>query len=222
MGIRGVKRKNKVKIVWSREFAYAIGLLVTDGNLSTLQKHISLSSNDREQIINFKNCLKLSNKISRNVSGTSEKIGYRIQFGDVLFYDFLLKIGITPRKSKTIGKVKIPDKYFFDFLRGHFDGDGTFHSYFDKRWKSSFMMYVYFYSASDAHIRWLQAKIHKFANISGYITESRKDSVIVLRYAKQESLILLKRMYRNTHPSLSRKYLKIKRALCIMGKSNYI
>ena len=47
-----------------------------------------------------------------------------IQFGDRIFYDFLISLGITPAKSKTIASLKIPEKYFADFLRGCIDGDG--------------------------------------------------------------------------------------------------
>ena len=45
---------------------------------------------------------------------------------------------------KKLKSVVMPKKYFFDFLRGHFDGDGSFYSYWDKRWKSSYMFYVSF------------------------------------------------------------------------------
>src|SRR3989344_1036593 len=130
-----MRPQNKVRIKWSPEFAYAIGLLTTDGNLSPDGRHITLVSNDKEQIITFRRCLGLNNKISNNMSGTSKRLGFRIQFGDVNFYKFLLSIGLMPNKSKILGEIKIPDKYFFDFLRGHFDGDGTFYSYWDPRWK---------------------------------------------------------------------------------------
>src|SRR3989338_8611479 len=39
-------------VKWSPRFAYAIGLLTTDGNLSSDQRHMSLISKDREQVLN--------------------------------------------------------------------------------------------------------------------------------------------------------------------------
>lgn len=54
--------------------------------------------------------------------------------------------------------MKIPGKYFFDYLRGCFDGDGCFYSYWDPRWRSSHMFYLEFISASKNHIDWLQKK----------------------------------------------------------------
>jgi len=53
MGKRGVKPKGKVNIKWSPNFAYAIGLLVTDGNLSPDGYHLNLTSKDLEQIKNL-------------------------------------------------------------------------------------------------------------------------------------------------------------------------
>ena len=144
---RGLKPQNKVKIEWSPEFAYAIGLLTTDGNLSSDSRHFDLTSKDKEQLENFLRCLGIKNKIGIKTSGLGKK-SFRVQFGDVTFYKFLLNIGLTSNKSKKLGALDIPDKYFFDFLRGHFDGDGTFYSYFDPRWKSSYLFYTVFISAS--------------------------------------------------------------------------
>ena len=37
-------RKNKVKIIWNNNFAYAIGVIATDGNLSPDLRHINITS----------------------------------------------------------------------------------------------------------------------------------------------------------------------------------
>lgn len=141
------------------------------------------------------------------------------QFGDVVFYNFLLSIGLMPRKSKILKEIQVPDKYFFDFLRGHFDGDGTFYSYWDKRWRSSFMFYTIFVSASKKHILWIQNKIFKFLKIKGYITKSKNNSVYQLKYAKSDSLKLLPKVYYSRDViCLSRKKLKIMNVLDIIGK----
>jgi len=89
----------------------------------------------------------------------NSQIAYFVQFTNVKFYKFLLGIGLMPAKSKILKQMRIPNKYFFDFLRGHFDGDGTFYSYWDKRWKSSFMFYLSFASASLAHLVWCASKL---------------------------------------------------------------
>ena len=220
MGKRGPKPKGKVEIKWSRDFAYAIGLIVTDGNLSQKGSRITFVSKDLEQVENFKKCLKLKNKIGVHHSGSTSNKAHRVQFGDVLFFEFLNSIGIFPAKSKTIGTVQVPDEHFLDFLRGSFDGDGTIHSYFDPRWKSSFMFYTIFCSASKTHIDWLRSTITRLLGPKGHITKSATQSVYQLKYAKRESLILLRKIYKDSRSIyLSRKKLKVMKILGIVGES---
>ncbi len=122
-----------------------------------------------------------------------------------------------PAKTKTLGALKIPDEYFWDFLRGAYDGDGCFYSYWDPRWKSSFMYYLTFISASEMHIKWIDSAIERLAGVKGKITKHR--SVYQLRYAKRSSFAILQKMYpRKGVISLSRKRLKIENALGIVGQ----
>jgi hypothetical protein len=133
-------------------------------------------------------------------------------------YRFLLLIGLTPNKTKTIGKLNIPDRYFVDFLRGHLDGDGFTYSYWDKRWKSSFMLYTGFTSASEKHLLWLQTQIKRLFGLKGNLKPFRS-SVFKLMYAKKESVVLLDKIYYQTYlPCLERKKFKIKAALDIIAK----
>jgi len=119
-------RKNKVKLIWNTNFAYIIGIIATDGNLSSDLRHLIITSKDYEMVINCRKYLGINNKISRTARGGSkDKKYYMLQFGDKNFFEFLLELGLTPRKSKTISELKIPDKYFAGFLRGCIDGDGS-------------------------------------------------------------------------------------------------
>ena len=146
-------------------------------------------------------CLQIENKIGKNFAGYIAKgrkkktFTHRVQFGDVRFVRFLSDIGIMPAKSKIIEDVLIPMKYFFDYLRGCFDGDGCIYSYWDPRWKSSFMFYVSFVSASKIHIDWLRAQIFRHTKAKGHITMDGKGSTHQLKYAKKDSLTILKRMF---------------------------
>jgi hypothetical protein len=219
MGKRGPKPKSLVKIEWSDNFAYAIGLLTSDGNLSPDGRHITFTSKDVEQVENFMKALDIDIHIGSSISGYKEGRTPRVQFGDVLFYDFLVSIGLMSNKSKIINEVAVPSKYFFHFLRGTFDGDGSVHSYFDPRFKSSFMCYTMFASASERHIHWLQKEIYNYLKIKGHISKAVKNSAYQLKYAKAESLQLWKRMYASSDSLyLKRKYLKIKENLRIIAE----
>lgn len=193
-------------MIWSSDLAYAVGLITTDGSLSIDGRHINLTSKNREQIETFADILHLNNKIglkrsSFNPNGTY----YQIQFGNIKFYEFLLKIGLTQNKTKTLSSLMIPDTYFADFLRGHLDGDGYTFSYWDKRWENSFMLYTGFISASKSHLDWLNEQIKNLYRIEGRIKYAGK-SVYHLIFAKKGSICL------------SRKRFKIERALDIMTK----
>ncbi|MEK7604407.1 MAG: hypothetical protein AAB442_01260 [Patescibacteria group bacterium] len=218
MGKSGPKPKGKVKITWSANFAYALGLIASDGCLAG-GRHIVLVSKDTEQLENFMKALAITVPIGKTASGYNGNIASKVQFSDVLFYNFLETIGLMPRKSKIIGEIQIPAKYFFDFLRGSFDGDGCTYSYWDPRWKSSFMFYTTFVSASYKHIEWLRDEIHAQLGIRGHLTGDGKRVIFQLKYAKADSLKLLRKMYYSKKVlCLSRKRLKIEKMLGIVGE----
>ncbi|HEV7424084.1 MAG TPA: hypothetical protein VGO21_02745 [Candidatus Paceibacterota bacterium] len=218
MGKRGPKPKKIIDINWRPDLAYAIGLIATDGCLSSDGLLFDLSSKDREQLLNFSKCLGVNFKIGNKWNYQGDKC-LRIQFKNRVFYDFLLSIGLTPRKSLTMGKLKIPNKYFFDFLRGCFDGDGCFYSYWDPRWRSSYMFYLEFSSASLKHLLWLRKEIKKRIFVEGHVTGRKKNSFFQLKYAKKEGLEIIRKIYYdNKVICLSRKRLKIEKALRINHK----
>ena len=217
MGKRGPKPKGKVKIKWSANFAYAIGLIATDGCLSD-GRHIIMTSKDIEQLNNFLECLSITNKIGIKSNGHGQT-AFLVQFSDVLFYRFLESIGMTQAKSLTMGELDIPNDYFIDFLRGCFDGDGCSYSYWDPRWKSSFMFYVSFASGSKDFINWIRKEIQQRIGITGHLSVSKKDHPYYqIKYAKYEGIKLVKEMYKNKkNLCLSRKKLKINKALSTIG-----
>ncbi len=210
MGKRGPKPREAVARKWNSNLAYCVGLLATDGCLYNDGRHISFVSADIQLIQLFKGLMNLSNRISYKTSVLSGKKCPHIQFGNVGLYKWLIKIGLTPRKSLTLGPLSVPRKYFIDFTRGCFDGDGTIYSYMDSRWADSHMFYISFASGSKSFISWLREKIHKTIAIHGHISTAKSRDFYQLRYAKKESLVLIKKMYYSKLvPCLDRKKQKI-------------
>jgi len=205
--------QRKINISWSENFAYAIGLITSDGCLSKDRRHFWLSSKDLELIENFKKSLSLKNKIGKYArGGEKEKRYFYINFGDVYFYKFLNKIGLMSAKSKIIQAVKVPRKYFPDFLRGLFDGDGTFYTFWDKRWARSFSFKLSIASASLNFINWLKEKLTKYYGVKGYIHKG--DGVYNLEYVKGDSKKLFQVMYYSKNIlCFSKKYHKMRTAL---------
>ena len=217
---------------WSPELAYAIGLITTDGCLSKDGRHITFRSCDIDQIKTFKKCLNLHNDIEepKFYSQYSKRICYRIQFGNVQFYNWLIRIGLFPAKTYTIGSLKIPDKFFRDFLRGHFDGDGSITTYQDRYNTSKHPSYIYtrlmvrFISASRNHIVWIRKTVKGLLRVDGDFFEARSKrknrvSILQLTFRKKESIKLLHWLYyKKDIPALSRKRKKAEQVLAAIAK----
>ena len=202
-----MKRLSKVKIEWSPNFAYAIGLIATDGNLSKDGRHLNMTSKDKDMISTFKKCFGLKNKIGRKARERSKiKKYFQVQFGDKNFYGFLLSLGLTPAKSKTINSLNIPDEYFADFLRGCIDGDGNINIASHPESKH-LQLRTRLSSASPLFLNWIKNKIFNQFKIKGGWIES-KENICVLVYAKADSIKLLNfRYYSREVSCLKRKYI---------------
>lgn len=208
----GAIPQQKVKIEWSPAFAYAIGLIASDGNLHSDGRHLSFKSAEEELIRKFGVALNLHNKVTKSARGGERvKKYFNLFFGDIIFYKFLNDIGLTKAKSKTIKAVEVPELYFADFLRGLFDGDGTFYTSWDKRWPSSFIFQIAFASASIDFITWLKFKLIHLCGVKGVICKG--DGVFNLRYMKGDTRKLYTVMYyKENLLYLNRKYNKIRDA----------
>ena len=190
-----MRRYKKTKsYLWTQELAYIAGLFASDGCLISNGRHLNITSKDYE-IIEY--CQEALGGIGKKVQikkGELGNLAFCWQFSDVSLYDFFNTHGITPRKSKTIKQVKLPNEYWGDFLRGYFDGDGTTYAYTDKRWRSSYMYYTGFTSASLDYIKWLQ-KQNKIlcGTTQGSIKKSNR--AYTLAYAKLDSEKICNAMY---------------------------
>ncbi len=203
-----MRRLSKVRITWTPNFAYAIGLIATDGSLSKDGRHINFTSKDLVLVESFRECLGLNNKIGRKTrEKEQEKKYFQIQFGDKNFYEFLLSLGLTPAKSKTLGTLNIPSSCFADFLRGCIDGDGNIgiHRHPESQ---HLQLRVNLTSASKIFLEWMKERIKIEINIAGGWIYTY-GNMHVLSYGKSDSIKLLKFMYYpNVEFYLARKYLR--------------
>lgn len=203
---------------WTPKLAYVTGLLATDGNLSKDGRHIIMRSSDKDLLETFKQCLSITNVIGQTFdNGYASRPSYRVQLGNVQFYNWLISIGIKPAKTYTIGTIKIPDNLFRDFLRGHLDGDGSVFTYIDRyaNYRShsytNQRIYTRFISASQKHLIWLRSQIKKLVGLNGALicNKPRIENRVPmweLKFAKVESLKLLRWIYYNPNlPCLERK-----------------
>jgi hypothetical protein len=200
--------------VWSADVAWVVGLMASDGNLARTRHGLSLTSNDVELLDSVRGILGIDNKLGR-VRGGWGTACHRLQWRDRAFHGWLVEIGLTPRKSLTLGPLAIPDAYFVDFLRGCIDGDGTILVYTDRHHAATKSTYVYqrlyvsLVSASRPFLDWVQGTVARLRGVRGTIYDKsgrRRRPMWTLRYAKRESLRLLPWLYAGAErPCLARK-----------------
>mgnify|MGYP006921390588 CR=1 FL=1 len=97
---------------------YWIGYIAADGNLSTRLYNVSLTSKDKEILVEFRNVLRQPSLALHKRTGVDV---YTIIFSDKTIYEALFNLGITPRKSMTL---KYTGEINWNFIRGYFDGNG--------------------------------------------------------------------------------------------------
>lgn len=203
-----MRYKYKHLYSWDANLSYIVGLIAADGCLSSDGRHVDFTSKDRQLVELYRSVVKPAAKIG-NKKGSSGTSYLRVQVSDVSLYDFLVEVGLMPNKSSVIGALKIPDKFFADFLRGYFDGDGSIYGYKDRRWANSLMFYTSFVSASYPFVQWLQQNIVRHVpGVSGYL-RGLNSGVYQLSYAKTDSRALYEFMYySDLVPRLERKYVR--------------
>ena len=198
--------------MWSCNFAYALGLIASDGNLSPDGRHIAFISTDSQLIDTFKRCLDLENKITlKKGGGYSKGKGkkcYVLQFGDIKLYNFLTDIGLGPNKSKTIGPLLIPPAYLADFLRGLVDGDGSI-GYFMHPESKKKQFRIRITSASRRFLEWLRNRLAIRLGVKGSIESVPR--AFQLNYYKNDSRKIARFIYYSEDvPCLERKLAKAK------------
>ena len=112
---------------WSPRMAYVLGYFAADGCMLKNARgahFIKFHSVDKDLLELLKNLLGSSHKISVRKPLRSEQTLFRLQVGSKDIYYDLLRLGLTPAKSKTITFPSIPASLIPHFIRGYFDGDG--------------------------------------------------------------------------------------------------
>ena len=179
--------------IWSADLTWIVGLMASDGNLAGKGHALSLTSNDLDLLESARRILGIGNRLGR-VRGGWGTACHRLQWRDRAFHAWLREIGLTPRKSLTLGPLTVPDEFFADFFRGCVNSDGTILVYTDRYHATRKVTYVYqrlyvsLVSASRPFLEWVQDTIRRLRGARGAIhnKSGRKPRPIwTLRYAKR-------------------------------------
>lgn len=130
---------NYFNIIDTEEKAYFLGFLYADGYNYEKENVVSikLQKDDKEILEKFKDMLRSELKIYFQ-KGVGRKDSYSLSVRSEKLSKDLSKLGCFQRKSLTLRfptENQVPKRLLKDFLRGYFDGDGTFGRYKANRHK---------------------------------------------------------------------------------------
>lgn len=112
--------------------AYFLGLMFSDGNISSKSNHINISSNDKNLIKTCKKLLKTNSPIH------CYKNSFSLIISNSNLHRSLESLGVLKRKSwKELSVPTISSNLIRHFIRGVYDGDGSF--YLDKRQNNKYI-----------------------------------------------------------------------------------
>ncbi len=199
--------KRKVLKIEGANLWYLVGLIASDGSLSMDGRHINITSKDEFFLKKVILMTRLENKIGIKNKGKINQ-AFQIQFSNKNLYEFLLSVGLTPKKSLSLGKLDIPKEFFIDFLRGLIDGDGSIRSWIHptnlhEQWS------LRIFSGSNVFIAWLKSQIEGYFGCKGKIHSAlrpeRENLIYTLKYGKIAAKKILKNCYYKNALGLDRK-----------------
>jgi len=207
MPIYKTKKENFFK-KWTSEMAYILGFFTADGCMVKNKRgarFIEFQITDKKLLEKIRETLSSNHKISeRQHKNKNWRNAYHLQIGSKTMFDDLLKLGLTPNKSKTIKLPHIPNKYFSHFLKGYFDGDGCVNICIYKRKnrnnKSTTIINSGFTSGSKKILLDIKNRLTKSHIIEGgtlYYHQGYR-----LWFSIKDSMRLYKFMYKNSKNNL--------------------
>lgn len=176
--------------------AYFLGLMYSDGSVSSNQFYIKLKDEDILQL--FKKALKSEAPIRRIEKPWS---AYILQISCKRLCQHLIRHGCVPNKTKVIQVPELRPDLYRHFIRGFFDGDGCLHLQ-DKIYHCRFDLT----SASLNFLEQIRPIITNKAITNGYLGKEAKYDVWHLNYSGHQVVQIMDWLYEDSHYYLKRKH----------------
>ncbi len=121
---------------WSPEMAWVLGVIFTDGHFGKANskgiKRLYIAQKEPELLEKIRRLMNSKHKIMiNNQTNKKSKIHY-FSFTNKKIYLSLIKLGLIPKKSLKLKFPDMPEEYLRHFLRGCWDGDGSFYYEYGK------------------------------------------------------------------------------------------
>ncbi len=195
--------------------AYVVGFFAADGYITVNKRggqFWCIQITDKELLETIRSTIQSTHKISlRKRIGNAKNI-YSLQIGSIEMCNDLRKLGFTERKTKNLSVRKVPTKYFSNFVRGYFDGDGNvWIGYVHKERKTKLRtIRTVFTSCSRTFLKTMQEQLEMFDIRKGVLSKGKGD-YYRLTYSVNNSMKLGDFMYNHEIPVLKGLFLERKR-----------
>jgi len=198
---------------WSHDMAYVLGFFAADGYITVNKRggqFWCIDIGDKKLIEQIKKVIESEHKISTRTKHKENYVSYRLQIGSIEMCDDLRKLGYDENKTKSLAVPHIPFRYFSDFVRGYFDGDGNVWSGLMHKSRKTYTLVIQtaFTSCSPIFLDKLKEELVGFGVSGGCIYKSKKN-YSRLQYSINSSLKLYDFMYNSL--GTSKLFLKRKR-----------
>lgn len=203
---------------WSKEMAYVLGWVWSDGNIDRSHRsiRIEIQAGDSYILKEIKKAMSsdVPIKIRDNAAGLS--IHSRI------IAKSLIKLGCKAGDSLHNEFPNVPKRYFFDFLRGYLDGDGSVCIARSKKSRQKNVLRISFLGCKQ-FIKDLQKHLKNILNIEACKISHSYDKSELCRctYNSKDARLICSKMYENCNSLfLKRKRNKFLEHIKLLGDKN--
>jgi hypothetical protein len=216
---------------WTPQMAYILGFFAADGCMFRSRRggyFIEFQITDRELLEAMRQALDSNHHIATLPVEVRERPKFRLQIGSKVWFEDLLRLGMTPKKSHTLMMPDIPVEHLRHFVRGYFDGDGNVYAneYARKGRKNpSITLLTGFTSGSRGFLEAFHERLRVVGIVSGGSVFDREE-YSRLHYSVWDSCNLYRFMYNGEESSLCLKRKKaifegyFKRKGIVFGENN--
>lgn len=155
-GIKFVINENFFQI-WSSDMAYVLGFVFADGNIRPKKKRgqeLRISNSNYDVLLKIRQLLDSNHSIYVDKRTETD---FELSIPRKKIVNDLRNLGMSASNSRTMKFPHIPDMYFFDFVRGYFDGDG----HVEVTGKTGRKIRISFASGSNAFLTTLKSKLEE-------------------------------------------------------------
>lgn len=180
--------------------AYFLGLMYSDGSVSTKNFQFYIKLKDEDILIKFKNELRAESPIKRFERVFS---AYIFRVSSKKLCESLIKWGCVPNKTRILQMPILKQDLYRHFIRGFYDGDGCLS--LDKK---IYHNKIDITCASINFLNQIRPYITAKAFTNGCITKEKTHDVWHLKYGGYQVVKILDWLYENSNYYLIRKFVK--------------